>query len=164
MKTKIDELASALAPLLSLPEAVDNLFGAERLAGAFNDARDAVSGVKRLLVELKDHFDEANKIYVGSIKEYEAQAKEMRMVLEEARSEVRFAGNHKFADRIDAALSHAPEQNISPQEVVVCGKRCDHGSECLKLPDHEGGHDTQHGCMFYDTTSEKKPGPPLQGL
>lgn len=32
----------------------------------------------------------------------------------------------------------------------VCGRKCDHGSECLKLKGHGGAHDTQHGCMFYE--------------
>lgn len=36
--------------------------------------------------------------------------------------------------------------------VDVCGKRCDHGSECLLLADHAppDRHETQHGCIFYD--------------
>lgn len=35
----------------------------------------------------------------------------------------------------------------------VCGKKCDHGSECL-LVHHTDSlirHETQHGCIFYDT-------------
>lgn len=42
-------------------------------------------------------------------------------------------------------------------EADVCGKRCDHGSECLLLRGHMGGHDTQHGCTFYDAEQ-----PPLR--
>lgn len=30
----------------------------------------------------------------------------------------------------------------------VCGTRCDHGSECLMLAGHAGGHETQHGCSM----------------
>jgi hypothetical protein len=35
-------------------------------------------------------------------------------------------------------------------QVEVCGAQCDKGSECLMLPGHSGGHETQHGCIFYD--------------
>lgn len=35
-------------------------------------------------------------------------------------------------------------------EADICGARCDYGSECLSLRGHEGGHETQHGCVFFD--------------
>lgn len=37
-------------------------------------------------------------------------------------------------------------------ESDVCSKKCAHGSECLMLKGHcpRAGHDTQHGCIFYD--------------
>jgi hypothetical protein len=50
------------------------------------------------------------------------------------------------ADKLAEALTSHP----APVETDVCGKKCDHGSECLLLRGHDGGHDTQHGCTFYD--------------
>lgn len=46
-------------------------------------------------------------------------------------------------------ISRADETQLN-DDAEVCGKRCDHGSECLKLAGHDGGHETQHGCVFYD--------------
>lgn len=31
-----------------------------------------------------------------------------------------------------------------------CGDRCEHGSPCLLDEGHGGGHETEHGCKFYD--------------
>lgn len=47
--------------------------------------------------------------------------------------------------RLRAAVSAQPE---------VCGKMCDHGSECLRQPHGDGRHDTQHGCVFFDASAE----------
>jgi hypothetical protein len=46
--------------------------------------------------------------------------------------------------------SPAVTEQAAPEPANVCGKRCDQGSECLKIAGHEGGHETQHGCIFYD--------------
>jgi len=35
-------------------------------------------------------------------------------------------------------------------EADVCGAQCDFESECLLLKGHDGAHETQHGCIFYD--------------
>ena len=40
----------------------------------------------------------------------------------------------------------------------VCGKRCAHDSECLLRSGHKGGHETQHGCIFYDARA-RSPAP-----
>jgi hypothetical protein len=34
---------------------------------------------------------------------------------------------------------------------TLCLKKCDCGSECLELANHGNRHETQHGCIFYDT-------------
>jgi hypothetical protein len=33
-----------------------------------------------------------------------------------------------------------------------CAKRCDHDSQCTRRADHprESGHESEHGCVFYD--------------
>jgi chromosome segregation ATPase len=43
---------------------------------------------------------------------------------------------------------------MTPDEQMqaVCGKRCDHGSECLRRPHTDSCHETQHGCVFYDAS------------
>lgn len=51
----------------------------------------------------------------------------------------------RFARLLEETLTDA-----AAHAADVCGKMCDHGSECLLLRGHAGGHDTQHGCMFYD--------------
>lgn len=40
----------------------------------------------------------------------------------------------------------------------ICGKKCDYGSECLEPSGHEPAdrHETQHGCVFYDTQENVK--------
>jgi hypothetical protein len=35
------------------------------------------------------------------------------------------------------------------EQASVCAAKCDHGSECLEIAGHRGGHETQHGCVFY---------------
>lgn len=43
----------------------------------------------------------------------------------------------------------------TPSEADVCGVQCDHGSECMKLRGHEGGHETQHGCIAYEPRADR---------
>lgn len=50
-----------------------------------------------------------------------------------------------------------PEMRVLPDNgTIVCGKKCDKGSECLKLKGHcsREGCDTQHGCIFYPEGGE----------
>lgn len=48
-------------------------------------------------------------------------------------------------------------RRMNEREADVCGRRCDHGSECLLLAGHvpRDRHETQHGCIVYD------PRPPM---
>lgn len=51
-----------------------------------------------------------------------------------------------------AALTPAP----AAEAANVCGRRCDHGSECLRMAHDDGRHETQHGCVFYDAPATGK--------
>jgi len=35
---------------------------------------------------------------------------------------------------------------------ALCGRKCDHGSPCIRCADHEprDRHETDHGCVFFD--------------
>lgn len=69
---------------------------------------------------------------------------------------------HEYAAGADACRYCGAKRDLSASaprrcpgafkaEANVCGKRCDHGSECLRLAGHgPDGHETQHGCVFYD--------------
>jgi hypothetical protein len=60
---------------------------------------------------------------------------------------------------VEKAMQRARESEmpppLEPPPVVadVCGKRCSHESECLRLKHHDGVHETQHGCVFYEPTA-----------
>jgi hypothetical protein len=60
------------------------------------------------------------------------------------------AAREMLADFVDDTNWRPWEEKIEP--LAVCGKKCDHGSECLGLIGHEppDRHETQHGCVFYD--------------
>jgi hypothetical protein len=57
--------------------------------------------------------------------------------------------------RRDSRKLRTEASGATGQPAEVCGARCDHGSECLALPGHAGGHETQHGCIFYDAPREQ---------
>lgn len=50
------------------------------------------------------------------------------------------------------ALASEEDAGARAPSTDFCGKRCDHGSECLLYADHQppDRHETQHGCIFYD--------------
>lgn len=79
--------------------------------------------------------------------------------LEAARAEVDALGafvadrkRRKIAIERGRRLDTGPPPVSGGKSAGVCGKRCDHDSECLLLADHDppNRHETQHGCVFYD--------------
>lgn len=52
--------------------------------------------------------------------------------------------------RSKASRRAKPSDGTMPQ--TACGKPCDHGSPCMFVAGHDPdiGHETKHGCVFYD--------------
>lgn len=48
-------------------------------------------------------------------------------------------------DKLDASTA-----KTDPAPPPTCGKRCDHGSGCLRPVHADGRHETRHGCVFFD--------------
>jgi hypothetical protein len=90
---------------------------------------------KRLsdLDRLERAHDEADKYQIRALNA-EAEVSRLREELSEAQLNIR---------RLQVTVSAQAE---------VCGKRCDHGSECLRQPHEDGRHETQHGCVFFDAS------------
>jgi hypothetical protein len=63
--------------------------------------------------------------------------------------------DHASAAAFRAVSSLVLAEQRLASEADVCGKRCDHGSECLLLAGHTPSdkHETQHGCVFYDSAT-----------
>ena len=63
-------------------------------------------------------------------------------------------------DLITLALREVLDQYYEDSDWPAprCAKRCDHDSRCRLDADHDRGHESDHGCIFYDPP-QKEPRP-----
>jgi hypothetical protein len=148
-----DEARRVVASVLD--EADDGPSLGEAIAAAL---RGAYAEGARPCVDIFDDFDETEiRSETTSVREAWATGRDIRD---------RLAPPAPKPDAPFGHISRADETQLDEAPVGVsadvCGKPCAHGSECLVLAGHDGGHETQHGCIFYDPRPPAPPNPVSQ--